>query len=127
MLNRRTLAIPHLLAVLALLVLLGGVSCSSRGEGMPTLVFFRSDTCPYCKEMLPVVNEIKSTYRGELNVIIATLEEEKGRDLADQYGIVGFPVVLLLDRAGERVSRMQGVVPQPALEQAVDKLIHPEQ
>lgn len=124
--RHKRLAILLSLWALALVVPLGGMSCSAPREDLPTLVFFRSDTCPYCKQMTPIVEGIRNTYRGELNVIVATLEEEKGRNLADQYGIVGFPVVLLLDRDGERVSRMQGVVPQPTLEQAVEKLIHPD-
>jgi thioredoxin-like negative regulator of GroEL len=125
MLKKHTSLVTLLLSVVALVVLLAGASCSGN-ERLPSLIFFRSDTCPYCKEMTPVVDEIRSNYRGELQVVYATLEQEKGKELADQYGIVGFPVILLLDNEGERVSRMQGVVPQPALEQAVEKLIRPE-
>jgi thioredoxin-like negative regulator of GroEL len=127
MLKRRAPIVPLLVGVLVLFGLLSATSCSTQSESLPTLIFFRSSTCPYCKEMTPVVDEIGTAYRGELKVVIATLEEEKGRDLADQYGIVGFPVILLLDREGERVSRMQGVVPRPSLEQAVEELIRPKQ
>jgi thioredoxin-like negative regulator of GroEL len=115
-----------LLTVVVLVVLLTGTSCSGGGERLPTLVFFRSDACPYCKQMTPVVDEIRRAHRGQLEVVYATLEEQRGKELADQYGIVGYPVILLLDSDGERVSRMQGVVPQPALEQAVENLMRPE-
>lgn len=73
--------------------------------------------------MTPIVDGIRSKYRGELNVVYATLEDKEGRELADRYGILGYPVVLLLDREGERISLLRGVVPQPTLEQAVEKLV----
>lgn len=129
--KQRAYLLSVLLAALAISVLVSAASCSTRGENQPSLLFFRSSTCPYCKQMSPVVDGIRSKYRGELNVIYATLEDEKGRELADQYGIIGFPVILLLDGQGERVSLLRGVVPQPSLEQAVEDLIqsvnpHPE-
>ena len=123
---RNSSSLVALLAFLAIVLLLGCASCSSQGEGLPSLIFFRSSTCPYCKEMTPVVDEIKRAHRGELKVVYATLEDETGRVLADQYGIIGFPVILLLDGDGERVSLLRGTVPQPALEQAVQALVQAE-
>ena len=116
-----------LLLVLVLILLLGTASCSSGGKQLPSLVFFRSNVCPYCKEMTPIVDQIRSAHRGELNVVYATLEDAKGKELADQYGILGVPVVLLLDAEGERANLLRGVVPQPALEQAVEDLIDSSQ
>jgi len=119
---------PHLTKLIALLVLvallLGLISCGGGSDGRPSLIFFRSHACPYCKEMTPIVEQIKKDHRGELNVVFATLEEPVGKELADEHGILGYPNILLLDRDGGRVSLLRGVMPQPALEQAVEDLIN---
>ena len=123
--KKRSPILSALLVVLPLIffLLVGTVSCSSGGQQLPSLVFFQSDVCPYCKEMKPLVDQIRSAHRGELKVVYATLEDERGKELADQHGILGFPVVLLLDAEGERANLLRGVVPQPTLEQAVTDLI----
>jgi len=125
--KKRSPILSALLVVLPLILLLGTVSCSSGGKQLPSLVFFQSDVCPYCREMKPLVDQIRSANRGELKVVYATLEDPVGKELADQHGILGFPVVLLLDAEGERANLLRGVVPQPALEKAVADLISSQQ
>lgn len=125
--KKRSSMLSALLVLLTLALLLATVSCSSGGKQLPSLVFFQSATCPYCREMKPIVDQIKSAHRGELKVVYATLEDEEGKQLADQHGILGFPVVLLLDAEGERANLLRGVVPQPALERAVLDLIEAQQ
>ena len=125
--KKRSSLLSALLVLLTLALLLATVSCSSGGKELPSLVFFQSNVCPYCREMKPIVDQIKSAHRGELEVVYATLEDEEGKQLADQHGILGFPVVLLLDAEGGRANLLRGVVPQPALEQAVADLISSQQ
>ena len=73
--------------------------------------------------MIPLVDQIKKEYRGELDVVYATLEEPAGKELADKHGILGYPNILLLDGDGERANLLRGMVPQPTLVQAVEDLL----
>lgn len=76
--------------------------------------------------MTPVVNEIEKKYGKQLNVIYAEVEQQQGKELAKQYGIIGYPTMLLLDSEGERVGLLRGVVPLLSLEQMVDDLLAEE-
>lgn len=113
-------------ATLAVTVLVACGSLSSPAGGRPTLVYFRASNCPYCKQMTPVVNEIEKKYGKQLNVIYAEVEQQQGKELAKQYGIIGYPTMLLLDSEGERVGLLRGVVPLLSLEQMVDDLLAEE-
>ena len=76
--------------------------------------------------MTPVVNGIRSDYRWKLNFVYASLEEQSGQDLARQYGIRGYPIVLFLDSEGNKVNIIRGAVPRVVLEKAIDDLLAKE-
>jgi len=79
--KKRSPIAAALLLVLPLILLLGTVSCSSGAKQLPSLVFFQSDVCPYCREMKPLVDQIRSANRGQLKVVYATLEDPEGKEL----------------------------------------------
>jgi thioredoxin 1 len=120
LLTKRT----RLIAVLLVTVMAAGVllACGSAGD-RPTLLFFRASNCPYCKQMTPVVEEIGQKYGSKLAVEYVTVDQSKGKELAHQYGIIGYPTILLLDSEGEKAGLLQGVVPRPAIEAAVENLL----
>ena len=72
--------------------------------------------------MKPIVNGIRSDYRRELNFVYASLDGQRGQDLARQHGGRGYPTVLLLDSEGNRVNIIPGVAPRAVLEKAIDDL-----
>ena len=73
--------------------------------------------------MTPVVNEIEQKYGRQVDVVYAELDQQEGKELARQYGIIGYPTVLLLDSSGERAGLLRGVVPLASLEKLVDDLL----
>jgi thiol-disulfide isomerase/thioredoxin len=113
---------PLVVALLAATVLL---ACGSAGGG-PTLMYFRASTCPYCKEMTPVIDEIRDTYDRQLAVVYATIDEPEGKELAHRHGIIGYPTMLLLNSDGEEVGVLRGVVPKTALVRMIDELLDQE-
>lgn len=98
------------------------LACGSAGGG-PTLMYFRASNCPYCKEMTPLVDEIRDAYDRQLTVVYATIDEPEGKELAHRHGIIGYPTMLLLNSDGEEVGVLRGVVPKTALAKMVDELI----
>jgi thioredoxin-related protein len=72
--------------------------------------------------MTPIVNGIRGDYRRKLNFVYASLDEKSGKDLARRHGVIGYPVVLLLDGEGNKANTIRGVAPRAVLEQAIDEL-----
>jgi thioredoxin 1 len=90
-------------------------------------MYFRASNCPYCKEMTPLVDEIRDAYGDRLTVVYATIDEPEGKELAHRHGIIGYPTMLLLNSDGEEVGVLRGVVPKAALEKMVDELLDREE
>ena len=124
MLEKRT----SLIVALLVSVLVAGtlVACGPGGD-RPTLVFFRANNCPYCKQMTPVVDDIEKEYGSQLTVVYATVNEPDGKQLAQQHGIIGYPTILLLSSEGEQAGLLRGVIPRSSLEKMVDELLAVEQ
>ena len=123
--NRRRVVSIVALAIVALVVVayLASRLLSTPGEPQPTLMFFRVQTCEFCKAMAPIIDDIERQYRNELQVVTFDVNTAGGEGAAEEHGVVGTPTVLLFDADGAQVGKYQGVVPQTVLEQAVDGLI----
>lgn len=72
----------------------------------PTLVFFYSPRCPYCRMLSPVIDELAVKYEG--TALIARLNTDVNHAIPTQYEIQGVPTVLLF-REGKLLKRMVGV------------------
>lgn len=128
MLKWRTLLIGALLvATLGTAVFLACACSNFQAGNRPTLVYFRAANCPYCKQMTPVVDELRQEYGRQLHVVYAEVDQRDGKNLASQHGIIGYPTILLLDREGERAGLLRGVVPRPSLEKVIDDLLREKQ
>jgi thioredoxin-related protein len=76
--------------------------------------------------MTPIVNGIKNDRGRQLNFVYACLDEQSGRDIAAQHGVVGYPLILLLDSQGNKVNTIRGVFPRVVIEKAIDELLAEE-
>lgn len=77
--------------------------------------------------MTPVVDEIRQEYGRQLHVVYAEVDQQDGKSLASQHGIIGYPTILLLDSEGERAGLLRGVVPRSSLAKAIDDLLQEQQ
>ena len=65
------------------------------GAGRAQLVFFLSPTCPVCKQLLPVLNSIRTDEKSWLDVILASDgDEAKPREFIRRQKLSAFPYVL---------------------------------
>jgi len=76
------------------------------GAQEPVLVFFYSPTCPYCRMLSPVIDQIAVKFEGA--ALIARLDTTANPVVSAQYGIQGVPTLLLF-RGGKLLKRMVGV------------------
>lgn len=77
--------------------------------------------------MSPIVHEAQKRYRGRINFIDANLDDQRGKELSKEYGVIGYPTLLLLDSKGNKVSTLRGVMPLALVEQAFDELLAKEE
>ncbi len=73
----------------------------------PALVFFYSPTCPYCRMLSPVIDELAVKFEGA--ALLARLDVTTNPAVSQQYGIQGVPTMLLF-REGKLMKRMVGVL-----------------
>ena len=82
----------------------------ARHSGRPTMVEFGATGCVPCDMMQPILEKLRKTYTGKLNVIFVHVGEDQ--ILAARYGIRSIPVQVFFDDRGKEVFRHVGFFPQ---------------
>ncbi len=72
----------------------------------PVLVFFYSPSCPYCRMLSPVIDQLAVKFEGA--ALTARFNTTINPVVSAQYGIQGVPTLLLF-RGGKLLKRMVGV------------------
>jgi len=122
--NKRTIIVVAVVLVVAGVgVFLAYRSQSNPNYDRPTLLFFYDENCPFCKELMPIVNGLEREYGRRLNVVYLNQGEEAARETARQYGVIGTPTIVLVNSDGEVVNVLRGTIPQPLIEDAVENLL----
>lgn len=57
------------------------------------LVEFYAPWCGHCKSLAPVYEEVAKTFESESDVVVASVDADKHRDLGSAYGVSGFPTL----------------------------------
>jgi thioredoxin 1 len=78
----------------------------NQDKGIPTLVDLGSKNCIPCKKMEPILEELRTEYKGELNVIFYDVNEFPEK--AQEYQIRVIPTQIFLDAEGKELFRHEG-------------------
>ncbi|GJN35989.1 hypothetical protein PR202_gb24811 [Eleusine coracana subsp. coracana] len=73
-------------------------------ETKDVLVEFYAPWCGHCKHLAPVYEKLASVFKQDEGVVIANLDADKHTDLAEKYGVSGFPTLKFFpkgNKAGE--------------------------
>ncbi|MCB2294526.1 thioredoxin family protein [Clostridium algoriphilum] len=76
------------------------------GKDKPMLVDLGATTCIPCKEMVPVLAEVKKMYDGK--AIVNVIDINDNPEEANKYGIRVIPTQIFLDKDGKEVFRHEG-------------------
>lgn len=86
-----------------------------------TLVDFFATWCGPCKQMHPVLEQLKKDLGNGIRII--KLDVDKNENLSNVYRIQAVPTLVLF-RKGEILWRQSGALPLPALKSVIQGFLH---
>ena len=86
-----------------------------------TLVDFFATWCGPCKQMHPVLEQLKKDLGDDIRII--KLDVDKNENLSNVYRIQAVPTLMLF-RKGEILWRQSGALPLPALKSVIQGFLH---
>lgn len=89
-------------------------------SGRPVLMDFGSNSCIPCRQLRPILQEIRKEQKGKLEVLV--IDIYKYQALASQYRIQVMPTLVFFDSTGKEVVRRQGFMPKTALMEELKKI-----
>ena len=87
------------------------------GTGLVLADFF-SATCGPCKMLAFVLKDVEKAYGDALKILKVNFDENK--DLTAEYGVTGYPTMILL-KDGEELKRMSGLQQKTAILKMIDE------
>lgn len=96
----------------------------ARSEGKLVMVDFETEWCAACKEFDRTTLADARVRAALGSVVPLKLDADReGKELAERFGVDGFPTVVFLDGRGTEVGRIPGLLPAgPFLEELEDVL-----
>jgi thioredoxin-related protein len=76
--------------------------------------------------MNPIVDEVKREYSSKVQFEYVSMDDKAGKDRATEFGIIGYPNLLILDSEGNEYTVLKGVVPKEALRRTLDDALAQE-
>ncbi|KAG9459585.1 hypothetical protein H6P81_004093 [Aristolochia fimbriata] len=70
-------------------------------ESKDVLVEFYAPWCGHCKNLAPTYEKVASVFKNDEDVVIANLDADKYKDLAEKYGVSGYPTIKFFPRANK--------------------------
>jgi thioredoxin 1 len=93
---------------------------TESAKDMPMLVDLGATTCIPCKEMVPVLDEVKKAYKGK--AIVKIIDVNDSPDEANKYGIRVIPTQIFLDKEGKEFFRHEGFYSKENIVKIFDKM-----
>lgn len=91
-------------------------------SGKPVLLYFHSDSCPYCKYQGPIVEELKKEYEGR--AIFLTIDADKNQNLLRKYDPFGYLPAIIFFNSNTTVAHTYiGFTQKPELEEKLQSLL----
>jgi thioredoxin 1 len=97
------------------------VSLTANNAKLPKLVDLGAGTCIPCKQMAPILEELKKEYEGR--VIVEVIDVNENPKEAEKYKIRVIPTQILIDADGKEVGRHEGFIPKEDLIKAFEQVV----
>lgn len=100
-----------------------GAKAAAAGPGPSnkkvTFVELGSVNCVPCKAMQPLMDEIKTRYPDQVEVVFHDVWTAEGRPFAAKFGVRVIPTQVFLDAEGKEYFRHEGFLPMDQLREAL--------
>lgn len=107
----KTKHIQHIFQIVMVsTMLLVLIACGKEAKGTPKLLDLGADKCVPCKEMAPILEELKETYAGVLDVEFIDVWKAENQQEASRYGIKSIPTQIFFDHRGNEIWRHVGFI-----------------
>ena len=77
-------------------------------SGKPTLVDFGANSCVPCRQLRPVLKDVKNEYSGKAEILV--IDVYKYQNLAKEHKIMLIPTLVFFDAKGKEAFRHMGVL-----------------
>ncbi|XP_061969109.1 probable protein disulfide-isomerase A6 [Populus nigra] len=77
-------------------------------ENKDVLVEFYAPWCGHCKNLAPTYEKVATAFKSEEDVVVANLDADKYRDLAEKYGVSGFPTLKFFPKGNKAGEEYEG-------------------
>lgn len=86
----------------------------------PCLVIFSRKDCHVCKEVVPMLEELKPQYESKFGFYYVDVEEDK--NLYQRFSLKGVPQILFF-KDGEYQGKLAGKVEEEAVEEKIGEIL----
>jgi thioredoxin 1 len=87
-----------------------------------TFLEFGATGCSTCKRMESVMEEIKTSYGREINVVFIHAAKHENRKLLKYYGVATIPTQVLLNKEGKEFFRHSGYITPEEIVKEVNRI-----
>jgi thiol-disulfide isomerase/thioredoxin len=97
------------------------ISGNSGARG--TLLEFGATTCPVCRKMERVLEELKVKYSGKIDIRFINTTKPEGLAMGRNFGITAIPMQVLINDGGKVVFKNTGYISADDLSGKIDNLV----
>ena len=90
-------------------------------KGMPGLIELGSKTCNACKEMAPIIEDLKIELAGKVTVTFIDIYAKGNEKAADMHQLTMIPTQLFIDKEGNEVDRHVGKISKMEIMQILEE------
>nr|APR64064.1 thioredoxin family protein [Populus tomentosa] len=77
-------------------------------ETKDVLVEFYAPWCGHCKNLAPTYEKVATAFKSEEDVVVANLDADKHKDLAEKYGVSGYPTLKFFPKGNKAGEEYEG-------------------
>lgn len=98
----------------------------AKNPNLPTVMTFTSTMCMDCQKMKAVLFEVEPNYVDKVNFqyIQALEKSKKVKEAIKKYNVVLVPTVIILDKDGMQLNKIEGFIEKENLIEKIEKAIN---